>query len=144
MEGMTLVGWVPILSEEGAVETLGKALDILVRTQSASSMAVPGAVTQEVTGDQVRTYAYALIAEVVELLDDKSGGLSWKPWARARGVDAAYVTNEAADLLAFLGLILRYVCLAAKVSPGAIAHTYAEKTRVNIDRFAGKYEGYGV
>jgi NTP pyrophosphatase (non-canonical NTP hydrolase) len=134
-----------LLNDPTAVCDLALGLGVLVDTQSVVSAGVPGAVTAEVTPDQVRTYAFALISEVVELCDAKDGkGLGWKPWATPKPVDPQYVAHEVADVLAFLGLILRYAMVSANLSVMDLAEAYRDKTGINVARIAGEVEGYGA
>ncbi len=118
---------------------LEEALKVLAATQTRVSYPVPGCITPELTEDQVRTYGFALIAEVVEFVNE----LGWKPWKLKKEPDVNAVATEFADILAFLGLLARFAIVAG-ASPEALAAAYQAKTRLNARRIAGKVGGYGT
>lgn len=102
---------------------------------------VPGAITNAPpTPDQIRTYFLALIVETVELMNELPG---WKPWKKPKLMNPEYVMDEFADILAFLGVILNYL-RELGIDPADLADAYARKTNINIARFNGEVEGYGV
>lgn len=79
----------------------------------------------------------ALQVELAELLQE----LSWKPWDETESFVAEFPQNqviaeEFADVLAFLGHIVRILNDAYHISPGELAAAYRRKTEKNIDRFA--------
>ena len=118
---------------------LEEAIMVLAATQTIVSKPVPGCITEKLTKDQVRTYGFAMIDEILEFCRV----LGWKPWKLEAKVDKVRVAEEMADILAFLGILFRFA-IQAGVSPRELAAAYADKSVVNIDRIAGQYKGYGI
>lgn len=124
--------------DEGAVEILAEAISIMAETQKLirvgehSWQGLP-------TKDDVRQYAFALCGEVHELADE----LGWKAWKLPVPVNPAKVTAEHADVLAFLGILMQYSMQLADLSPHDLAQAYQTKTQINLERVAGKVNGYG-
>jgi len=119
---------------------LEDGLSFLHSVQSITSDLNPDCIPEvgdEPSPDQIRTYFLALIGETYELMNE----LNWKPWKKSKQVNKARVIDEFADVLAFLGIIVVYMQRMG-ISPAALADGYATKTRINIDRFLGKVEGY--
>lgn len=124
--------------DEGSVEVLAKALNILAETQQLirvkehSWQGLP-------TKDDIRQYAFALCGEVHELADE----LGWKDWQLPKAVDPFRASDEHADVLAFLGIIIKYTMDLADRTGMDLAAAYEAKTKVNLERLAGKVDGYG-
>lgn len=92
---------------------------------------------QTPTPDQIRTVFAALFVELGELLQT----LNWKPWKENRELNFSRITDEFADILAFLGLLLVYFGKFG-ISPEMLARAYLRKTKVNFERFIGQVDGY--
>lgn len=121
---------------------LQRGLEYLLDIQSVTSAINPDcipAVDELPTKDQLRTYFLAMMVETGELLQE----LNWKPWKKDKTIDKARVVDEFADILAFLGILITYLNRLG-MSTDDLAAAYVSKTRVNINRFLGKVEGYGV
>jgi len=91
------------------------------------------------TADQIRTYALALMIETGEFTQE----LNWKPWKKEKRIDLDRIADEFADMLAFIGIILVYLERLG-VDPQMITNQYIHKTNVNVQRFLGRVQGYGV
>lgn len=130
-----------IALDEFAVFQLSQGLQTLLHTQKLVSGMVNDALPhgdQKPTRDQVRTYFLATIVEMVELMNE----LNWKPWKRSeKEVNVEKVADEFADILAFMGVILNYL-KAEGIDVYTLAAQYGRKSKVNIDRFNGRVEGY--
>lgn len=124
------------------VYQLAAGLGALAKTQSIVSKMVPDALPKNGEGptkDQVRTYFMCMMVETMELMNE----LNWKPWKKDREIDVSRVVDEFADVLAFLGVILNYL-EALGISEADLARAYQDKSQLNVHRFKGKVEGYGV
>ena len=121
---------------------LRAGLGFLFTIQCTTSAINPGCIPElgtTPTPDQLRTYFMALVVETSELLQE----LNWKPWKRDKAISSVRVADEFADILAFLGIILVYLQRLG-ISLDELTAAYESKTEVNIDRFLGRVEGYGV
>ena len=96
----------------------------------------PGKLTKE----GVTAVSAALMVEVAELINE----LDWKPW-KTKAPDPAKVTEELADVLAFLGMLLLHL-EASGIDLSQMAEDYYRKALKNVDRSNGASgeEGYGV
>jgi hypothetical protein len=86
----------------------------------------------------IRTQALALVAEVIETIDETH----WKPWAkRPEGAaiitDHTRYTNELADAFIFLMNLM----LAGGVSMMELARAVDAKQTKNLDRWMSGYDG---
>lgn len=122
--------------EAGGVANVYLGLLTLAETQHIVSGQLPGAL--EPNEENFRTYALALHDEIGEFVRE----LGWKPWKKPTPINKERVSDEFADLLAFLGLFIHYM-RDLGIDPYTLALQYAEKSRVNIDRMHGKVDGYG-
>jgi NTP pyrophosphatase (non-canonical NTP hydrolase) len=83
------------------------------------------------TTEEVRTIAFALIAETLELSDE----LGWKSWKPPKIADKDRILGEYADLLAFLGTYTAYIISVIGVYPEELVQAYLEKVEENYRRF---------
>lgn len=124
--------------DEGSTEVLAMAINILAETQKLirvgehSWQGLP-------TKDDVRQYAFALCGEVHELANE----LGWRDWRLPRPVDPERATDEHADVLAFMGILMQYTMDLANLSATQLAEGYRAKTQVNLERVAGRVQGFG-
>lgn len=119
-------------------DTLAEAIRLLVETQMEVSGLVKGATELPITPEQISTYSFALIQEVGELATE----LNYKPWKQNGKVNRGAVIDETADVFAFLGLLLYYVCIGNGITPIELAEAYRLKSIVNVSRFVGAAAGY--
>jgi NTP pyrophosphatase (non-canonical NTP hydrolase) len=122
----------------GRASNLATALAILADTQKLIRVN-PTDYTGLPTKEDVRQYAFALCGEVHELADE----LHWKSWQVPKPIDKARVADELADVLAFLGVIVQFTMDLTDLTSDDLAEAYRRKTKVNMDRMAGRVEGYG-
>jgi NTP pyrophosphatase (non-canonical NTP hydrolase) len=126
---------------EEVSEEVGRALELLMTVQRAVSSIAPGAVPEvgkTVSKEQMRSHALALVVEVAEFIQT----IDWKPWtpgefAKFKG-SVERTTDEFADILAFLGLIVLYLENMG-VSPYDLSDAYVAKTKVNIRRLKERF-----
>lgn len=90
------------------------------------------------TKEQIASTVLAMIVETSELGQE----LNWKPWKKVKDIDVARVTDEFADILAFLGLLMVHLQRMG-IEPGHLAEAYRKKTKVNLSRLKGEVQGYG-
>ena len=115
---------------------IARGLEVLARVQGEVGRAIPG--WSEGEPEFIRTTFIALIKEVTELMDH----FDWKQWKLATPFQPPLAAGEFADILAFLGYIVLFLGYRG-VMPDDLAWAYAQKTRVNQERLAGRVEGYG-
>lgn len=130
-----------ILQRWPSVDDLAEGLWQLLDTQQQVSSRVPDCIPElgdRPTKQMVANYGHALIHEVGELMDE----LSWSPWKDQKPVNRERTLDEFADVLAFLGVLTVYVQRATGATVQEMAEAYLKKTRVNVDRLAGKVDGY--
>lgn len=128
------------IEQEGVLASLAVALNALADTQRAVVNEHIGPRHMDPTRDNVRQYAFALIHEVGELADE----LGWKDWKPVAPANPERLADELADILAFLGILVDYVMQAGDLLATDLALAYRNKVRVNIERFNGRIDGYGV
>lgn len=92
------------------------------------------------TPDNVRTFGLALIQEVNEFINELP---RWKPWKKEKEVDRERLTDEFADILAFLGIMMSWMD-QLDIFTQDLAEAFVKKSQVNIQRLTGKVEGYGL
>lgn len=117
---------------------LASALSVLVETQKLVKVA-PDSWQGPPTRDNVRQYGLAMVDEVLEYCRE----LGYKDWKPVPIHDPVRVADEMADILAFLGILVAYGMELANITTYDIAEAYRRKTEINIERAAGKVEGYG-
>jgi dimeric dUTPase (all-alpha-NTP-PPase superfamily) len=113
---------------------IAAGLHELQRVQEEVSGLVPGAL--DLTSENLRTYGLALMVEIAEFIQE----LPWKPWRENRPTDTDRVTDEFADILAFIGLIINYLEQMG-ISHEELAAAYFRKTLVNVERLTPKTPG---
>ena len=95
------------------------------------------AFTPERRADYVRTSTLAMIAEIIEALNE----IGWKPWATNRDYDAAKVISELVDAWHFM----MNVMLASGIKPETLASAffdaYVAKSERNAQRQIAGYDG---
>ena len=127
--GMTLT--------EEAIEGLAEGLFVLKKTQhfiSSKSPDGPKVLEDWTDPEFVRNYCLAMIVEVTEFMNE----LNWKPWlTEKKKVDREKLIMEAADILAFLGVILKMLS-ANGISTTDLARAYDQKSTKNLARFAAQ------
>jgi hypothetical protein len=114
---------------------LAVGLTTLMQVQEVVSSAVDGCIPDYghvASKDMWRTYVLAMTVELMEFLQT----LNWKPWKDKKEIDIVRITDEFADILAFQGIIIKYLD-SMGIGPVQLAEAYAKKTIVNIDRFLG-------
>jgi hypothetical protein len=86
--------------------------------------------------------SWAMLVELVELVN----AVGWKPWKETPPPDPSDVMYEDADVLAFLGNILRYILAlpGANIRPHELADAYARVVQRNVARYRGQVPGYSV
>jgi hypothetical protein len=86
--------------------------------------------------------SWAMLVELVELVN----AVGWKPWKETPPPDPSDVMYEDADVLAFLGNILRYILAlpGASIRPHELADVYARVVQRNVARYRGQVPGYNV
>lgn len=82
--------------------------------------------------DTLARYGNALMIEVAEFVNETG----WKVWKPGHEPDRKKLTEEFADVLAFLGVWLNLAQLM-DIDAGELAHAYAEKRDKNIRRAFG-------
>jgi hypothetical protein len=94
------------------------------------------------TKEQWVMEAWALEEELHELLR----AVGWKPWKETPPPDPSEVMYENADVLAFVGNILRYIVAlpGASIRPHELADAFARVIQRNVARFRGQVPGYDV
>lgn len=120
---------------------LANGLDVLVEMQKQVSSPVPGAIptgSAWPTKDALRTYTLAMIVEVAEWVQTTD----WKPWKNksedAHIWDVYRTSDEFADILAFLGILLYYM-EQWNISTEDIAAAYMRKSAENVRRINGSF-----
>jgi hypothetical protein len=94
------------------------------------------------TKEQWVMEAWALTEELHELLRE----VGWKPWKVTLPPDPTKVMYENADVLAFVGNILRYIVAlpGASIQPHELAEAFARVIQRNVARYRGQVPGYDV
>jgi hypothetical protein len=94
------------------------------------------------TKEQWVMEAWALTEELHELLRE----VGWKPWKVTPPPDPTKVMYENADVLAFVGNILRYIVAlpGASIRPHELADAFARVIQRNVARYRGQVQGYDV
>ena len=94
-------------------------------------------VEQQVNATQMKNMMLAIMLEAGEVLDEKQGGVQWKPWRKFRELDAfeqakhkAYVKEELIDLFHF---ILEAMLLQG-INADELMKEYKRKMQINIER----------
>ena len=88
--------------------------------------------------EYIRTQALALIAEIVEMLDE----VGWKPWATSRHVNEDRAFGELRDAFQFLMNLMMAVTLAPPDEVALRLHAeLLEKLTVNMHRALNGYDG---
>jgi hypothetical protein len=95
---------------------------------------------REVTRADVATYVVAMNDELLELARE----IGWKTWKPVPTIDRERVLDEMADVTAFFGTWLDITRRVTGASLDEIWEHYEKKARINLERFAGRVEGYGV
>lgn len=137
----------PLKNREGERILLACGLGQLAALQLIVSGMVPGAITDEVTNEQVTTTCFALSGEIFELAQE----LGWKNWKKNPKLtprQVADIAEEFADVMAFLGMLLNLIERRTGLSWDDLAGAYFAKSEKNIQRFLGEsgeegYEGFG-
>jgi len=119
------------------VESVARGLLELAITQEEVGSVIPGWVEGE--PEFIRTTFLSLMVETSELLQE----FNWKQWKKPTSPDHAKMADEFADMLAFLGYIVKWLGDLG-ISPLDLAEAYKDKTEVNKKRLAGKVSGYGI
>lgn len=112
----------------------------LAEVQAYVSSLADGALPEEgqpPTPQQVRDTILALVDEILECMHE----LDWKPWKRKDSIDVAKVTEEFADVLAFLGLFV-VLLKHLGINPDDLALAYAAKSEKNEQRLLGQRADY--
>jgi NTP pyrophosphatase (non-canonical NTP hydrolase) len=91
------------------------------------------------TRDNIRTYGFALVDEVMELCKE----IGWKPWKAVPQRDKERIADEFADVFAFLGLFIVYA-RELGISKHDLARAYIRKSSENIRRLDGQVTDYGA
>lgn len=86
------------------------------------------------TAEEVRTIAFALIAETLEV-SDELGWKSWKPIKKLTPEDKVRVVAEFADVMAFFGTYAALIINRLGVFPEDLVRAYLEKVEENYRRF---------
>lgn len=86
------------------------------------------------TAEEVRTIAFALIAETLEV-SDELGWKSWKPVKKLTPEDKIRVVAEFADVMAFFGTYAALIINRLDVFPEDLIQAYLEKVQENYRRF---------
>lgn len=86
------------------------------------------------TAEEVRTVAFALIAETLEV-SDELGWKSWKPIKKLTPEDKVRVVAEFADVMAFFGTYAALIINRLGVFPEDLVQAYLEKVEENYRRF---------
>lgn len=118
-------------------QMMAEALRTLALTQEQLWRADRGDRFQHTT-EEMRTIAFAMIAEVLELSDE----IGWKSWKPAPIVDKQRVLEEYADVMAFFGTLTALVIVRCGFSPEQLVEAYLEKAEINRNRFRDR--PYGV
>jgi NTP pyrophosphatase (non-canonical NTP hydrolase) len=130
---------------ERDVADLADGLHVLLKVQRRVSSEVPGCIPPEGQWPDrhaLAEYSLALVDEVLELVRELPTYKRWK--LRTGEVDVERIVDEFADVLAFVGIMLVYLKSGAGINVADLAEAYAEKTRVNVERIAGRVVGYGT
>lgn len=108
--------------------TIQEWLETQHRLQVEAFDVDPRALEGESLGEYVTWNATALVAELVELLQE----VQWKPWANDRGkiTDRDAALTEFVDIMHFLGNL----ALALDLDHADIAERYLGKVQVNRER----------
>lgn len=126
-------------SEEDALEAgLAALLAVQRRVSAVDPIAMAENEHGEPTKETLATYGFALASEVIELVKETS----WRPWRDRKEVDKERFADEFADVLAFLGLWVKYAGMFG-LTPKHLAGAYARKSKVNVARLRGEVEGFG-
>lgn len=118
-------------------DAIARGLQALADVQRVVSSGVKDCIVENPEHAQVLAYGHALIHEVTEWMDE----MGWKPWKGKQPIKVERVTDEWADVLAFLGILLYYMEQRG-VSMEDLAEAYAEKTLTNIRRIGGEVPEY--
>lgn len=120
---------------------LSNGLRELMEWQTEISRAMGGTlnINGGPTPENVRTYALALIAEITELTEAMTGK-PWKPGEES----SDRILDEFADVLAFVGILAKFVSVKTGKGPLTIAKAYLQKTNRNFKRMKGEEPGYGI
>lgn len=111
-------------------------MEALANTQ----LIVSGPVKDGLSGSRtaIVDYSFALTEEVHEIARE----LSWRPWRTPKPPDVEKVTEEFADLLAFLGVMIVNAATACGMRPAEfaemIAKQYGTVSVRNFNRFKEK------
>lgn len=119
---------------------LSRALELLTLAAWEVSSATKGMVTPEgeqPTPEQCRNIILGMVDEVTELLRE----MDWKPWKVRRDVDISAITEEAADILVFFGMIMT-ILAGYNIQPWQVALAYLNKMEHVRARLAGEVDGY--
>lgn len=94
--------------------------------------------------EMARTYTLAAIVELAELVQE----LEWKPWKPEKFDRSAdelqLIAAEFADVLAFIGHIMRLLHKTYGLSPIDLATAYEKKSKVNLHRLSGQIPEYDL
>lgn len=92
------------------------------------------------TTEEMRTIAFALIAEVLELSDE----IGWKSWKPAPIINRERVLEEYADVLSFFGTLTAIVISGCRITPEELAEAYNRKVAINHERFRVREVGEDI
>lgn len=120
---------------------LTEALEDLIFVQGNARQIVSGG--QGASADQVRQYSFAMVDEVTEWAKEM-GWKDWKPDPAMTDERRQRILDEFADIIAFFGTLSELTALKTGATPDEIAAAYTKKVQINLKRFAGEVEGYGV
>lgn len=141
-----MINFLESFKDEAKIMEIG--LHFLATLQSSISAMVPGAITVEVTNEQITNTCFALTCEVFELAQE----LGWKNWKanpEMTNEQKEVIAEEFADILAFLGLLLFLIYKRTGLNSEQLVDAYFKKSQKNIERFLGtsgeaNYLGFGV
>jgi hypothetical protein len=88
----------------------------------------------------IRTYVLAMITELAELSETMVG----KAWAGDVPESRDRILDEFADVTAFYGVLAEFVFQATNASATEVAQAYLTKVGRNLERAAGREEGYEI
>lgn len=117
---------------EAGLESI-KLVERVVQVQGGAATCL------EPSPENLRTFFLAFLQEGHELLNEFP---AWKPWKKSHEVDEGAMAGEAADILAFFGLILHYMEWY-NVTPRVLAEAFVKKSQINIERLNGRVPQYG-
>jgi NTP pyrophosphatase (non-canonical NTP hydrolase) len=121
---------------------LSIGLEILANTQRGLHEISPPAQSESSFKKQTQDNFLAIQVELAELLQE----MSWKPWDTSQPAISTFPQNqviaeEFADVLAFLGHIMRILNDAYGISTNELAAAYRRKTEKNVSRFQKMQKG---